>query len=327
MAKPEIVIPAPMMSYVSERLAPHGILHQLWEADDPDKMIAAIAPKVRGMAAGLGMKYDAAFIDRFPALEIIAYFGVGYDAIDAAHAATRGIIVTNTPEVLTEEVADTAIGLMIMTVRELSAAERHLRAGKWTAEGNYRLSPGSLRDKSLGILGLGRIGKAVARRAEAFGLEITYHGRHEQKGVRYRYYDRLADMARDVDILMSVAPGGAETQGIVNAEVLKALGPDGFFVSIGRGTVVDEPALAAALRDGTICGAGLDVFAAEPEGAERFIEFENAVLLPHVGSASVHTRELMGGLVADNLISWFEDGTVLTPVAETPAPIRAKGKR
>ena len=249
-------------------------------------------------------------------LKLIANFGTGVDHIDLAAAKAKGMVVTNTPDVLTEEVADTALGLLIMAVRELGAAERYLRAGRWAGEGDYPLTGGTLRGKTVGVLGLGRIGKAIAQRLEAFGLSIVYHGRSRQDGVDYAYYPDLAEMAGAVDILMSVAPGGAETRHIINADVLKALGPEGWVINIGRGSVVDEAALADALRTGTIAGAGLDVFENEPNVPAELMAFDNVVLLPHVGSASLHTRQLMGQLVVDNLRRWFDTKEALTPVAE-----------
>jgi lactate dehydrogenase-like 2-hydroxyacid dehydrogenase len=228
--------------------------------------------------------------------------------------------VTNTPDVLSDEVADTCLGLLLMTVRELPQAERWLREGHWVGKGNYPLTHGTLRGRTVGILALGRIGKAIAKRCEAFGLEIAYHGRRRQEDVPYRYYDSLVGMARDVDILISVAPGGPETYHVVDAEVLAALGPQGTFINIGRGSVVDEGALVQALKNRTIMAAGLDVFENEPHVPAELIALDNAVLLPHVGSGSHHTRRLMGQLVVDNIASWFAGKGPLTPVAETPWP-------
>lgn len=260
---------------------------------------------------------DAAFIDALPELGIIANFGVGYDNVDASHAAARNVMVTNTPDVLTEEVADTTVGLLINAVRELSRAEQYLRAGRWSREGAYRLTPATLRGRKVGIFGLGRIGLAVARRIEAFGLPIAYHNRRPVKDVGYEYHPTLLSLATAVDTLISLAPGGAATQNAVDASVLAALGPEGVFVNVGRGSTVDEEALAEALRAGTIFAAGLDVFANEPHVPEALLACENACLLPHVGSASESTRRAMADLTVDNLVSWFERGLPLTPVRET----------
>jgi len=297
---------------------PPFTLHQLPESNR-DTWLADVAPRIRGLARGGHAHIGRSLIERLPALEIIASFGVGYDGIDVAAAAARGVIVTNTPDVLTEEVADTALGLLLMTVRELSAAERYLRAGRWAAEGAYPLSA-SLRDRTVGICGLGRIGMAIARRLDAMHVPVVYHSRRARADVPYRHYDNLRAMAADVDILLVVVPGTAETKHLVDAGVLEALGPDGILVNVGRGSVVDEAALVRALKTGTIRAAGLDVFANEPHVPAELMALPNAVLLPHVGSASVRTRTAMGQLVVDNLTSWFQNGRPLTPVPETPWP-------
>jgi lactate dehydrogenase-like 2-hydroxyacid dehydrogenase len=285
------------------------------ERADPALVGADLAGKVRGVAGMTAI--GAAFIDALPRLEIIANMGVGYDSIDARHAASRGIVVTNTPDVLTEEVADTAMGLLINTVRELPMAEQWLRQGHWQKDGHYRLSPASLRGRCAGIFGMGRIGLAIARRLQAFGLTIAYHNRRKVENLPYAYHPTLVGLAQAVDTLISVAPGGAATEKAVNAEVLEALGPDGIFINIGRGSTVDEPALIAALAKGVIRGAGLDVFAREPDVPQALIDLPNASLLPHVGSASAHTRNAMADLVVDNLIAWFSGKGPLTPVPET----------
>jgi lactate dehydrogenase-like 2-hydroxyacid dehydrogenase len=226
-------------------------------------------------------------------------------------------MVTNTPDVLTEEVADTALGLLIDTVRELSKSQEFLRAGRWPKEGRYPLSKLSLRGRSVGIFGLGRIGKAIAHRVEAFGLPVSYHNRRKADDVSYTYYPSLLELAKAVDTLILVAPGGAETAKAIDADVLKALGPEGVLINIGRGSVVDEDALAQALTDGTIAAAGLDVFANEPNVPQALLDAPNTVLLPHIGSASEKTRRDMANLVIDNLISWFDNGEAITPVPET----------
>jgi lactate dehydrogenase-like 2-hydroxyacid dehydrogenase len=260
---------------------------------------------------------DEAYMRQYPKLEIISSFGVGYDNIDAKAAARLGITVTNTPGVLDDEVADTALGLMIMTVRQLPQSERYLHAGQWTAKGAYPLSP-SLRGRTVGILGLGRIGKAIATRVRAFGLDVVYHGRHAQADVPYRYYSSLVDMAKASDVLIVVAPGGPGTRHIINAEVLQALGPDGVLINVARGSLVDEKALIEALRNKTILAAGLDVFENEPSVPQELIALENTVLLPHVGSASVKTRRAMAECVVSNLFAWADGKPPLTPVPETP---------
>ncbi|WP_029032232.1 2-hydroxyacid dehydrogenase [Salinarimonas rosea] len=317
MTKPLILMPARMMPLVAERLSERFRLARLWEEPDREGWLAAHGGAVRGIAAGAHHAVDAALMARLPALEIVASFGVGYDHVDAAAAARRGVIVTNTPDVLTEEVADLTIGLLLSTLRRLPQAERWLRAGRWKGEGPFPLSP-TLRGRTIGILGYGRIGKAIARRLDAFGVEVVYHGRRRQEGVAHRHYDSLVAMARAVDTLICVAPGGAGTRHLVSKPVLEALGTDGVLINVGRGSVVDEAALVAALEAGTILTAGLDVFEDEPNVPDALLARDDVVLLPHVGSASVHTREAMGRLVVDNLASWFEGAGPLTPVEETP---------
>ncbi|HYN59048.1 MAG TPA: 2-hydroxyacid dehydrogenase [Rubrivivax sp.] len=282
--------------------------------------------EVRGLAVcGGHTRIDATFVELFPRLEIVSSFGVGYDHIDAATLAKRGIVVTHTPDVLTGEVADLALGLLIATVRQLPQVDRYLRAGKWL-ERPYPLTT-TLRGRKIGILGLGRIGKAIARRLEACDLEIEYHGRKPQPDMAYRYHPTLLGLAKSCDVLMVVASGGAETKHIVNKDVLEALGPDGILINVGRGSVVDEAALVQALKDGQILSAGLDVFEDEPRVPAELIAMEHVVLLPHVGSASVHTRNAMGQLVVDNLVSWFAGKGAITPVPECQVLAASKAPR
>lgn len=318
--KAEVLMLGPMAPIIVEGIEKAFTLHKLWEAADRDALIRELGPRLRAMAAagGAHAPVTGEFLDKFPKLEIISSFGVGYDHVDAKAAAARAIVVTNTPDVLTEEVADTALGLLLCTVRELPQAERYLRAGKWL-ENHYPLTA-SLRDRTAGIVGLGRIGKAIARRLDAFGVPVVYYGRRRQGDVGHRYYDDLVTMARDVDIMIVVTPGGPETKNLIDAKVLEALGPDGILINVSRGSVVDEPALIRALQGKQILAAGLDVFADEPRVPSELIALDNVVLLPHVGSASVHTRRAMGQLVVDNLLSWAAGKGPLTPVPETPWP-------
>ena len=317
----DILLPAPMPEKIAAALAARFRLHHFAGAPDPDVLLAAVGDRIRGVAAGIAAPVQASLIDRLPKLEIVAKFGVGYDTVDAAHAARRGIIVTNTPDVLTEETADTAFGLLLMTVRELAAAARYTKEGRWSREGPYPLTAGTLRDRTVGIAGLGRIGEAIARRLDASRVPVVYHSRRPKPGIPWRYYPDLIAMARDVDTLIDVLPGGADTDKVMNAAIFDALGPRGVFINIGRGTTVDETALIAVLTSKSILAAGLDVFWNEPHIDRRFLALDNVMLLPHVGSASIHTRDAMGQLVVDNLISWFEYGRPLTPVAETPWPV------
>lgn len=313
----------PMPPLVVEGVAAVSRLHKLWEIADRDKALAELGPRIRGIASGGGhAPLDGATMSRFPNLQIVSSFGVGYDHVDAAWAARHGVVVTHTPDVLNEEVADTTFGLMLAVVRQLPQADRFVRAGRWP-KGPFPLTA-SLRGRTLGIIGLGRIGRTIARRAEAFGMKVVYHGRRAQEDVPYLYYPTPTGLARACDILVAITPGGAETRHLVNADVLEALGPTGIFINVARGSVCDQDALIAALRDGRILSAGLDVYADEPNVPKELIEMEHVVLLPHVGSGTKHTRDAMGRLVVDNLASFIRGAGPLTPVPETPWPIPAR---
>src|SRR5438552_6318195 len=319
MSKPALLNTGWMMPLVEEGIAKAFEVHSLHEASDGEALLRKIGPDVRAICTGshTGVRTDQAMMALCPGLKIIGNFGVGYDTIDVAVAARRGIVITNTPDVLTEEVADTTLGLLLATVREFYDAEKWLRDGRWPKESEFRLTA-SLRDRSVGIAGFGRIGKAVARRLEAFGLQVSYFGRKPQAGVSNRYYNDLVAMARDVDTLILVIPGGPATADLVNAAVLEALGPRGILINIARGSVVDEAALIAALRARKILRAGLDVYMGEPNINPAFLELDNVTLLPHVGSASNYTRDAMGQLVVDNLVAFAEGRPPKTPVPETP---------
>jgi len=314
--KNEVVLIGPARPVIARGLAAFT-LHNPAAAANRDAFLTSIA-HVRAMAVAAPVEpINDALLARLPQLEIIASFGVGYDHIDALAAAKRGIIVTHTPGVLTEEVADTALGLLICTVRELPQAERHLRAGKWL-ERDYPLSRATLRNRTVGLVGMGRIGRTIARRLETFGVPVVYHTRQPRRELAYRHYPSLVDMARAVDILMVIVPGGPSTQNMINAEVLDALGPEGILINMARGSVVDEPALIKALKEKRIMSAGLDVYVKEPEVPQELIAMENVVLFPHLGSATVFTREKMDQLVVDNILAWAAGKPPLTPVPETP---------
>jgi lactate dehydrogenase-like 2-hydroxyacid dehydrogenase len=318
MSTSHVLMTNPMMPLIEERLRERFTVHMLPSEAEAAAFFAEHGQEIGGVATGGAHRLvGAKLFDGLPNLRIVANFGVGYDNVDAKEAGRRGIVVTNTPDVLNEEVADTALGLLIATVRELPQADRYLRAGKWT-ERPYRLTPGTLRGRTVGIVGMGRIGQAIARRIEGFGLPVVYHSRNPQGGVAYRHYPKLLDMAREVDTLIVIVPGGPATKNLIDAEVLAALGPQGVLINIARGSVVDEPALIEALQNRTIMAAGLDVFAAEPHVPPALIAMEHVVLLPHVGSASEHTRRAMGQLVVDNLLAWASGKPPLTPVPETP---------
>lgn len=267
---------------------------------------------VRGIVAAGHALIGKDLLTQLPEVEIIARFGVGYDTVDLETARSAGIVVTNTPDVLTDEVADLTLGLLIATVRRIPQAERFLRDGKWRS-GAFPLSK-SLRGRKVGILGLGRIGGAVARRVSAMGLEIAYCNRSRKPDVSYEYHPDPLSLARSCDVMIVVVPGGSDVDGMVNREVLQALGPDGILINVARGSVVDEPALVDALVHGDLGAAGLDVFADEPNVPDALRAMENVVLLPHVGSASTATRDAMGDLVLANLESWFDGKGPLTPV-------------
>ena len=316
-AKPEIILLGPLKPLVVKGLDAACTVDKAAEAKDRDAFFAAHSNVGAIACSATTELLPGSFLAQFPKLQIVASFGVGYDHMDAKWAGANGVILTNTPEVLTEEVADTALGLLLCTVREFPQAERYVRAGKW-AHKNYPLTRATLRNRTVGIVGMGAIGQAIARRLDAFGVPVVYHTRTPRREVAYRHYPKLFDMARDVDTLMVIVPGGAATANIINAEVLDALGPEGILINMARGSVVDEPALVKALKDKRIMAAGLDVFAKETEVPQDLIEMDHVVLFPHLGSASVHTRDKMDQLVVDNIAAWAAGKPPLTPVPETP---------
>ena len=314
-AKTRILVPGAIRERVLDRLKDDFDIVRIDRAD-PSLLARSEAASISGVA--VSGSFGAAMIEHLPALEIIASFGVGYDGVDALAAAARGVAVTNTPDVLNDEVADTTIGLLLNTIRRFPEAESWLREGRWKSEGAFPLTPLSLRGRKAGIYGLGRIGLAIAERLKGFGIEIAYHTRRPRDGVPYAYYPSLAELAGAVDILIAIVPKTPETHRTIDASILRALGANGVLINVGRGWTVDEDALAAALGDGTIAAAGLDVFYDEPNVPQALLDLPNATLLPHVASASVVTRDAMADLVADNLLNWFGRGAALTPVPETP---------
>jgi lactate dehydrogenase-like 2-hydroxyacid dehydrogenase len=317
MSRTDILMTAPMMPIVIDTLDKASTLHRLWEQSDKEAFLKEVGPRIRGVATStLYGRLEASLLDRLPNAEIISSFGVGYDNVDAVEAGKRGIVVTNTPGVLDDEVADLTLGLLLATLRKIPQADRYLREGHWL-KAPFPLS-GTLREKKVGIVGLGRIGKAIARRLAGFDVSIAYHGRTQQDDVAFAYHPTVVGLAEASDVLIVITPGGASTKHLINADVLKALGPEGVLINVARGSVVDEQALIAALKSGTILSAGLDVYDDEPRVPQELIDLEHVVLLPHIASGSVHTRNAMGKLVADNLISWFDGKGPLTPVPETP---------
>jgi lactate dehydrogenase-like 2-hydroxyacid dehydrogenase len=311
--KPDIIVTTRIFPVTQEKLDALFTCHKLHEAPERGAFLKSLAPKVRALATFGPAGADAALMDALPRLELISNFGVGVDAIDLAAAKKRGILVTNTPDVLNDCVADTALALILNTLRCFPQSERYLRAGDWGARGAYRLTT-SLGGKVLGVLGLGRIGEAIARRAEACGMKIRYHNRSQKAGCAYAYDPDVVTLAKNSDVLLVATPGGAETAKLVNARVLDALGSEGYVVNIARGSVIDEPALLGYLKEKKIAGAGLDVFENEPKIDPAWFTVENAVVVPHVGSATIETRTAMGDLQVENLLLHFAGKPVKTRV-------------
>jgi len=320
----DLLIYGPVRPILENGFPDPFVVHKAETRADLDRLAPAVRDNIRGMAV-THYTVDASqdSLSHLPKLEIVASFGVGYDNIDTAYAREHNIVVTNTPDVLTEEVADVTMGLLIATLREFIKADSFVRSGLWQ-NGNYPLSVGSLRDRTVGLVGMGRIGQAIARRLDASRVPVVYHSRNPANGVSYKHYPDLIEMAKAVDTLVVIVPGGAATAKMINADVLKALGSRGVLINVARGSVVDEPALVEALKSGTILAAGLDVFAAEPDIPDELKAMQNVVLLPHIGSASVVTRNAMDQLVVDNLKTWFAGDPPLTPVPETP--VRTRGR-
>ena len=312
MAEPIDVLTAarlwpPMMEALHGAFRVHDRTHQ----EDP-AAFAAIAPRIRAIAASGESKVPRELIAQLPALEIVSVFGVGYDGIDVAAARERGIAVTHTPNVLNDEVADLAMALVLAVSRRLVEADRYVRTGAW-AKGPMPLAR-KVSGARMGIVGLGRIGNAIARRAEAFGMSIAYTSRNARPEAPYPYFASAEALAREVDFLVVITPGGAATRKLIDAKVLAALGKKGYLVNVARGSVVDEPALVEALRAGTIAGAGLDVFENEPNVPAELLALDNVVLTPHVGSATWQTRQAMADLSFGNLQAHFAGKPLLSPV-------------
>jgi lactate dehydrogenase-like 2-hydroxyacid dehydrogenase len=310
-ARPDIVVLSPWYQPAMDELDEHFTVHRLWLAPDRDALLVSLRERCVGIAGSKDC--DAATMDRLPLTRVIAHCGVGYDGVDVAAATARGIAVSNTPDVLSDDVADFAVALTLATVRRIPQGDRYVREGRWERDGNMPLTP-RLWGRRAGILGLGRIGTEIARRLEAFKLDIGYHCR-TPKNAPYRYWPSLLAMAQAVDILIAIVPGGAATRHLVDREVLAALGPDGILINVARGSVVDEAALIAALSDGELGGAGLDVFADEPRVPLALREMTDKVVLqPHQASATHETRLAMGRLVLANLRAGIAGKPLITPV-------------
>jgi lactate dehydrogenase-like 2-hydroxyacid dehydrogenase len=308
--KPVVLATSPLYRPTLERLEREFTVHRLWEAPDRAALLASLAPTCEAVAASHSL--SAATMQALPKLKVVAVFGVGYDAVDVAHARQHGITITNTPGVLSDEMADFSVGLLIAVRRRLVAADRFVRAGRWL-KGGFPLND-KVSGSKVGIVGLGRIGKVLAKRLTAFDCEIHYHGRHAQPDQTHRYWADLVAMAREVDNLFAILPGGETTRGVISRPVLEALGPKGVFVNVGRGSAADETALVELLVAGKLGGAGLDVFVDEPKVPEALFALDNVVLQPHQGSGTRATRTAMGNLMVDNLVAHFAGRPLLTPV-------------
>jgi hydroxypyruvate reductase len=309
--KPRLLQHGRLLPTLEGELAATYDVHPLWAEADAFDFLARRGGEFVGLVTSAAVGADAALIGALPALRVIASFGVGLDQIDLQAAARRELAVSYTPDVLNDCVADTALALLLDVARGVSAADRFVRRGGWTSS-RYPLAT-SVTGKRIGIVGLGRIGRAIAKRAGGFDMDVRYMNRTPAPGVAYTFEPSLVELARWADFLVIAAAGGAATRHLVSAEVLKALGPQGFLINIARGTVVDEAALVDALVHRRIAGAGLDVFEREPHVPQQLLALDNVVLLPHVASATRETRQAMADLVRDNLHSYFTEGRLLTP--------------
>jgi len=309
----DILVTAPLPPFLYDPLKADYRVHDYYQSNDKKGLLAAEGARTLGLVQGGGTVTPTELLDALPKLEIISVFGVGYDGVPVAYCKKRGLKVTNTPDVLTDDVADVALGLILMTGRGFVRLNRFAQAGEWERRGPELTT--KLAGRKVGILGLGRIGKAIAERVRAMGMKVAYTGRKPQD-VPYEYVRDLKGLAAAVDFLVVACPGGEATRNIVNADVLTALGKKGTLVNIARGSIVDEPALVAALKAGVIKGAGLDVFADEPHIPAELFAMDNVVLLPHVGSATRETRQAMGDLCKANLDAYFAGKGPLTLIPE-----------
>ncbi|HYD18198.1 MAG TPA: 2-hydroxyacid dehydrogenase [Patescibacteria group bacterium] len=308
----EVLVMGPIPAAQLETLEKNYRIHRLWQAENPETKLNEVRNNITGVVSTAWSGVSAKLIRALPNLEIISHFGVGYDNVDVKAAKAQGIVVTNTPDVLTDDTADIGIALLLAVFRRTVEGDIYVRSGQWAKKGALPLGR-SLRGRKIGIVGLGRIGEAIARRAEAFGLQVIYHGPRDKRAP-YPYFPDLLSMAEQVDILMVACPYSPATHHLINTAVLKALGREGVLINIARGRIVDEEALIAALESGIIAGAGLDVFENEPDVPSALCRLDNVVLQPHVGSATHETRGAMAQLVVDNLRLYFEKAEVLTPV-------------
>jgi hydroxypyruvate reductase len=312
MPRHEILLMRPLIERTQQQLEAAYDVHRYDTARDRDALIAEIAPRVTAIATRGDYPLPGALMQRLPNVKVIASSGTGYDGIDVAAARKLGIAVTNSPSAAAECVADAAWSLLLATVRRTAMFDRMVRAGQWMPD------PPILTDKvwgeRIGILGLGAIGRAIARRAEGFAMEVAYHARHRRNDVTYRYYDDAVALARDVKMLVVAIPGGAGTRALVNRDVIEALGPSGYLVNVSRGSVVDEACLVDALTRGRLAGAGLDVFAEEPHVPPALLALDNVVLTPHAASGTQATRDALGQFVVDNLAAFFAGRPLVSPI-------------
>ena len=310
--KQPLIITGPMYPPTLAELEQTYDAHRLWTAPDKDALIASMADRITAVASSNSGGIDGAIMAKLPKLKTIAHFGVGYDTVDVDAARSRKIAVTNTPDVLTEEVADLALALVLSAVRRVPQGDKFVRDGKWL-KGAMPLTD-SVQGKTCGIVGMGRIGRAIAKRALAFNLRIAYQGPNKKSDVSWTYFKDPVELAKEADIVIIACPGGEATRGLFNRAAIEALGPKGTLVNIARGTVIDETAMLEALQSGKLGSAGLDVFVDEPRVPDGFLALDNVVLQPHVGSATHQTRKAMGQLVIDNLAAHFAGKPLVTPI-------------
>ena len=314
MSRPHILVVSKPPPFYLEPLKAAFVVHERLHETDP-KEFSKVAPLIRGVAGGGESAVSGTLMGQLPALEIVSIMGVGYDGVDVPTAVKRNVVVTHTPNVLNDEVADLALGLMLSVARRIPQADHYVRSGRWGAEGAMPLAR-KVSGARLGIVGLGRIGQAIADRAAAFGMSIAYTARSAKPELAYPFYANALALAAEVDFLVVITPGGAGTLHMINAQVLKALGPRGYLINVARGSVVDEAALVDALQKGVIAGAGLDVFEKEPHPLEALSKLDNVVLTPHMASATHETRRAMADLAVANLEAHFSGKPALTPVPE-----------
>lgn len=308
--KIDVLLMQPLVPVIEARLDSAYTVHRLHKQEDKEAFLNKVGPAIKAVVTGGGLGISGKVIDALPALEVIAIYGIGTDAVDMEKAQARGIKVSTTPGVLTDDVADLAIGLMLATLRGISTGDRYVRAGQW---GKLPLPLGrKLTGKHIGIVGLGRVGRAIAKRVEAFDCKISYSNLRQESDVDYDFIPDIHALARVCDILV-LAASADHGRCLVDGLVLDSLGPDGFFINVARGKLVDELALVSALSEKRIAGAGLDVFVDEPHVPQALFDLENVVLQPHRASATIETRTVMGQLVLDNLESYFSQEQLLTP--------------